>query len=136
MQKPGFLYYSNPMQSIWVPRNYANGDCQILAAAIQHLTGWPVAHFEGAGDHITCITPTGDHVDIHGVRTADTIAGQWETDGYQRIGHIDNLGWLGCGWEARDLIAARQVLADAGLLTQHLAEIADSIIDNETDDDE
>lgn len=114
-------------------RTYANGNCQNLAAAIQDVTGWDIAQFTGAGDHITAVTPSGQHIDVHGLRDAATIAAQWEAGEPQVIGDINDLGWLGCDVCICDLRTARAVLEREGLLTPDIAEIADWEIDRLTD---
>jgi hypothetical protein len=110
------------MTKISTLRNYANGDCQILAAAIQAVTGWDVALFDGAGSHVTVVAPDGRHVDWHGARTSAEISAEWGAGEPEVVGHIDDLGWLGCGWELVDLYAAREALTRAGLLTDDIAE--------------
>jgi len=52
---------------------FTQGQCHSLARAIHKLTGWQLAamcHSESCGtataDHVVCIHPSGDYVDIHG----------------------------------------------------------------------
>lgn len=113
-------------REVAAPRTYSAGDCQRLAAAIHRFTGWPVALYEGAGNHLAVAAPVGQHLDIHGLRDPAVIADEWEADCPPELFRtIDDLGWLGTDTCVCDLRAARDVLDQAGLLTAALAEVAD-----------
>src|SRR4030042_1192236 len=74
-------------------RNYHVGDCHQLAAVISRATGWDFAIFDGAGAHVTVITPDGQYLDITGPRTAEDIRAQWHADKPQITDSIWAEGW-------------------------------------------
>lgn len=113
-------------------RNYHVGDCHQLAAVISRATGWDFAIFDGAGAHVTVITPDGQYLDITGPRTAEDIRAQWHADKPQITDSIWAEGWdtnpCVCDWRT-----ARDVLDHAGLLTDDISEAIAWEIDKLTD---
>ena len=97
-------------------RNYMDGYCHVLAAAIQSATGWPIYLIE---DHVVVQVPDGRYLDWMGLRSAEELTAAWGTEP-ERIGHIDRLGWLGSTPDICDYEAAEQVLESAGLLTEEI----------------
>lgn len=104
-------------------RSYQDGDCQLLAAAIQRITGWDVAVVDGAGCHVVAVTPDGRYLDSAGLRTAADLAATYGAPA-QWVGNVDDLGWLGTAPAERDYTAALAALAAAGLANDDHREMA------------
>jgi len=109
-------------------RNYRDGDCSRLASAIWQIAGsdWQLAIFEGAGAHVVAVAPTGQLVDVDGIRTEADIRGSW----YGPPTIVNSASELYAqGWdtsiEAVDIWAALATLHEAGLITDDVWEYAD-----------
>ncbi len=102
-------------------RNYEDGSCDSLAAAIWEIAylpsgAWRIAIFEGSGAHVTAVTPDGQYIDSLGPRTEHDIRGDWY-NAPTIVDTVDDLvaeGWQ-AATDADDYRAALAVLEQAGL---------------------
>lgn len=117
-------------------RDYLAGDCQRLAAAVQQVTGWPVAVVEGGGSHVVVQVPDGRYLDAAGLHTAEELCAAWEAREVEHVSQIEDLGWLGCGTDAVDYEAARNVVTRAGLMTESITAWVNEMIYQATRDEE
>jgi hypothetical protein len=116
-------------------RNYQDGYCNHLAAAIWEISGyvtdWRIAIFDGAGSHVVAVTPDGRYLDSLGIRSREEICGTWyETETIV----ADTRSLYAEGWDtpldADDYRAALVLLEREGLADDDVREIAASRIED------